>query len=1717
MKRADRFSLKSIVLVTALLAGYTSALAQTSWVIRGEAGAWNGACGTPSMYINGTPTSYTTNSQGAMVILWNGPKPTEVRFDFSSPTHSAIWIPNYDVGTNCANEQGWSWSFYDPITFDNYTCPSGVDMYISPRDFTGGSFCGFPVHLRSSCTTTSYTNIYQWQITNNPGVESSWVNLGGLAGDYRYINESDLPSFGGEKYGTRSIRIKDGGTVVGYTTVTFQVAGPQITIMEDNDPSCHNKEDGNVKINITPHPLITNFVVSMVNATTNLGHDQEPDLHISQFPKNFLNVGAGIYYTEVKNNTNKQKYGECQTVINNIIIDQPAEVKIAGFLSDPAKCKGGNTGKITITSTTGGSGTGYTYTKDETPITGNQAPGLTAGSYTFQATDSKGCLSPEISIPVEEPLNNITASLSAKDYRGYETKCWDTSDGEITATVTHNVGTITYEWYKGAAKINGQTAQIISGQEPATYHVVVKDGNACTATSANITLDPPPQINFTIDPSGTINCPGDKTITLGSSIVQTSIVGTPTYEWSPASISEKDDPSLFNKGAGTYSLKVSDNQGCNRTKQTTIADPDPYSVSITTEKSITCKDSTNGKLKAIVLDGNGLAASANSYQWYRNGSSYSSGASIDELNEATYKVVVTYNGSCTAEDDLLLEDPSAVIPVIDITSTTVHYGEHISCPGKNDGSLHATATKGTPGTSPNPAYTFSWHTDPIVTGPDLTGLAAGTYTVTAKDGNQCPGTASITLKDPQPVKAAIAIDKTYNGFPVKCHDSADGIITASATGGTNVYTYQWDFPAAPPQATTAQLSGIPGGTYTVIVKDQNLCPDTLSITLNNPQPVETSISILSLADFKGQAISCHDKADARLGATANGGTNSFTYSWNTIPATSGNLLSGVPAGTYIVTATDINGCSANETVTLDNPTPVIASITGFSDYNGYGVKCLGSDEGFIEASGSGGTGDFTYEWPGSPETSFRNADLTAGIYSVIVRDGNGCPDIVSHEITEPSQVALFLDAFEDVSCFDGATGKLTMSGSGGVGGFEYSLNDIDWQASPEFSDLRALTHTVSIRDLNGCSETLAKTLSQPEEIVIDVATEPAFCADPRGAATATVTGGVGNYNYEWKDAAANIIGALNVIENQKAGTYTLLVTDGNSCPMVANVGITSTDGAIVNSKEIIGAKCSYSADGSGLLEVTDGDGPFTFLWPDGQTSIQGNNLAKGNYIVTVTDVNDCVVVHPVEIPAPEPLEVNLVESTVPTCNGNCDGKIKVLAEGGTGSYIYTWASQTNEEAQNLCAGTHAVTVTDINSCTLQETFTLLQPEPLKLKLEKRTLPLCFGGCDGEIEVSSSGGNGGYLYNWANGNSGALTSGICAGDHTVTVTDSKNCRLEGTYQLGEPTLLQVHQIRKQNPICYDGCNGQLEVQAFGGTGTYSYSWNNGVNTPALLNLCAADYTVNILDANACAVSQTYSIENPPKLVIDLGGSVTLCTGQTHVLDAGETWATYNWRSNTNFAATTSKVLIQDAGQYWLEVINSDGCTAQDTFLLETSADLLKASFLIPKEALVNDTIAIIDISWPLPETTTWSLPTTMRKVMDLGDIIYGQFSEPGIYEVGLQTFLGQCTDEIGKTILILEGEAHAEGGRLGHEEYVKEFTLFPNPTDGDFEVTAEFIEAGPATLSVWNTPTGYLIKKVQASGKSKYHFHFDLRPLSTGTYVLRLDHANGKRYIRFIVK
>jgi hypothetical protein len=169
------------------------------------------------------------------------------------------------------------------------------------------------------------------------------------------------------------------------------------------------------------------------------------------------------------------------------------------------------------------------------------------------------------------------------------------------------------------------------------------------------------------------------------------------------------------------------------------------------------------------------------------------------------------------------------------------------------------------------------------------------------------------------------------------------------------------------------------------------------------------------------------------------------------------------------------------------------------------------------------------------------------------------------------------------------------------------------------------------------------------------------------------------------------------------------------------------------------------------------------------------------------------------------------------------------------------------------------------------------------------------------------------------------------------------------------------------------------------------------------------------------------------------------------------------------------------------------------------------------ANVGDTVVTVDVSWPLPDAIEWTFPDAMKKLYDSDGMVWGQFSNEGTYEVKLTAHLGECVDEMQKTITILQEINDTDGGRLGYEKFVKTFTLHPNPNDGRFNVSIEFEAESHVILSIWDAVNLRMIGKITDDGQNAYLEQIDLRPLPVGSYLLRLDHAKGKEFIRFIVE
>lgn len=411
---------------------------------------------------------------------------------------------------------------------------------------------------------------------------------------------------------------------------------------------------------------------------------------------------------------------------------------------------------------------------------------------------------------------------------------------------------------------------------------------------------------------------------------------------------------------------------------------------------------------------------------------------------------------------------------------------------------------------------------------------------------------------------------------------------------------------------------------------------------------------------------------------------------------------------------------------------------------------------------------------------------------------------------------------------------------------------------------------------------------------------------------------------------------------------------------------------------------------------------------------------------------------------------------------------------------------------------------------------MAQPAPVELRAVNRILPNCNAACDGSIEVLANGGTGSFSYSWNSGSAFQIQNNICAGSYTVTATDEMNCTITRTFDLGEPTKVEIALIESRSPTCFDGCDATIEVIGLGGVGAYEFIWDDGSTSSKNPSLCVGEHNVIMTDGNNCQTSARYTVLNVPKLRIDLGGGIVVCEGQQHELDAGSSWKKVVWTQAGKWISSSPKIKISKPGIYNVHVVDIKNCNATDSFVLETSDDLLQASFLLTAEAMIGDTIVMVDVSRPLPDHTAWTFPNEMIKIIDNKDVIYGKFETTGEHDITLHASLGLCNDKITKTITILDEGDKASGGRLGVEEFLKTLTLHPNPNTGTFEVEVEFIRESPITITIWNLVNTLMITKVSDVGSSQYRKHFDLHPITSGTYLLRLDFEGGNRTIRFLI-
>ena len=870
-------------------------------------------------------------------------------------------------------------------------------------------------------------------------------------------------------------------------------------------------------------------------------------------------------------------------------------------------------------------------------------------------------------------------------------------------------------------------------------------------------------------------------------------------------------------------------------------------------------------------------------------------------------------------------------------TVTVSGHTDASCYSSSDGSIDISVSGG------DGNYSYSWEDDnssEISTDEDPSGLSSGTYTVLVTDSNGLTGTKSFTITAPE----ELVITNTPEYEKPTCKGKKDGsIIQISHTGGTGPYKYNIDGGTYQNGKTFNNLGA---GTYVIGVKDDNNCTATMEVTISEPEELVLSGSSVT-------NVSCNGLSDGQISAgLATGGTGPYEYKINGSYQTS-TEFSGLPAGTYSITVKDFYGCTTSESnIVITEPETL--SLSGSTATN---VSCNGGNDGTITAgSVTGGNSNFEYSIDGinfSSQTTFTG--LTAGSYSISVKDDMECIASETITITEPAPLALAESVFTQPSCNGDSDGTITVgSVSGGTTPYTYEVTGKNAQASPNFTGFSSGTYDITITDANECVITDEITITQPDVLTIQNSTStPVSCFGGNdGTVTAgTITGG--NDNFEYSIDGGNFT-TSNIFSGLSEGDHIVTVRDSEGCEASETVYVAEPEELILTLSEPSHISCFGANDGEiSIGSVAGGNDDYTYSL-DGndfgtQTTFTG--LTPGSHYITVTDSKNCTASIDFVINEPAVMQITAGTSTDVSCNGGTDGTLTAgNVSGGTPNYSYSIDGTTFQDSAvftGLTAGMYTVIIEDAQGCTIEQEIEIIEPEPLDIPDAniQITAVSCNGGADGEVTITdANGGNGNYRYGINGGTVGvnATFTGLSAGDHVIMVRDAKNCEFTKTITISEPEVLEMTLPTATDATCYGVSDGTVTAGTVsGGTAPYQYSIDNTNFSAAttFTNLPAGNHTVFVVDANDCATQQTIKVDEPEEITASIektdvncfegsDGTITIANAQggnnsyEYSLDGS------NWQNSNTFEGLTAgdyPVYIRDASVTGCEIVLDDAFT------------------------------------------------------------------------------------------------------------------------------------------------------------------------------------------------
>jgi large repetitive protein len=1538
---------------------------------------------TPTAPINFTISNWGYNSSGTVydinygdgspiVHLKQADLESSIYFNSSNPSASLNFpIPYSYTKTNCPNSRFTASLIVTNACGETPSAVSNITAYSKPKaDFiVTPEACVNTVVAFSNTTEEGYSQncvqniIYQWDFGD--GSVSSLENPSHTytaAGKYT-ITLIAQAYCGFSEPITKTICIEEP------LTPSFTLSN---SIVCSTFPTTITATNTTVETNSCTPPT---YVWSVSYAAANCGTSIIPILDQTTKDSSFNFTMPGIYTIKL---TATNSCGSVNTV-QTVEVKKPPTATIAAIANTCGTATINPT--ATITSCAPASSTlSYAWSfPGGLPDTANTAvPGTisysTPGDYTISlvVTNECGDSAPATQSFSVKKIPTITnTDLSQTLCSGTSSTAVNLTSDDALTTFSWTVLTPAPAGISGFA-VSGTTstipARVItttnSSAGTITYVVTPKIGN-CVGTSVNFTINVNPAPNFTTQPVPSSVClngtPTQLAVVLGGS------AATPTYQWYsnttnsttgsiPISSATNSTFDPLTNAVGTlyyYCVVTLTSGGCLNLTSSIVAvtvTPLPTITQPTVEQTLCTGATISSPLTISYSGGTGTAT----YKWYSNstnsnsGGTPISGATTNSYTPAVYTTAgdyyyyaeVSISGSGCGS---ITSDVAKVI-VLDVpTVTTQPISNQVLCQGEISTQLEVVGAGG------NGTFSYQWYknnANNTNTGSPISGATNSTYLpLTTTAGTQYYYCVLLQTGAGCSVKSAIAkvqvsLSPTITTQPVSstvCIGGTPTMLSFTMNNGVGTPTYQWYSNTSNSNTGGTVLTGETIATYSPLAATSGTL--YYYCVINFPA-LSGGCSVVTT---NATAVIVNEKPNIAPESTAVCSSAPFTVT----PTNSGSNI--VPIGT---------------TYTWTNPTiNPTGTITGASSQS-------------------------------TPQTNISQTLINTSVNPVVVTYtvtptsgtcvGNSFTVSVTVNPTINSNVVI-----NNNSCFGTNTASISANVTGGIPFTSGNPYTISWSGPSGFnssatniSNLQPGNYDLTITDNGTCPFFKTYIITEPTDILIsEISKKDISClGSNNGSVDINVTGGTGNYTYNWtKNGAAFAVS--QDISNLGPGNYTVSVTDANNCgPKTASFTIIEPPLLVVSLNNKTDVICFGDATGAINVNVSGGvpsASGYSFAWT-GPNGFSNNNqdvsdLIAGTYNLVVTDSQSCSKNLAVSIS--QSTEIKITYTTTPIlCYGGGNASITASISGGIAPYQYVWSNlATSINQTNLSAGDYTILITDNVGCKKFETITIPEAPIFTINPIKKDIS-CFGAHDGSIALNLVGGKAPVTLVWSDGStSGTTRNNLGAGTYTATISDGTPCQIVRTFVIQEPQLLVLSANVSHAFDCDDANSGAINLLVSGGTTPFTYLWSNGSVTEDLINVPAGNYSVTVKDARGCIKSAQYSINRPEPIVIGVETKTdfncdTKEVKQTFKAQVSGGLPPYQLSWSDGFVSGANNELMNTTQNGTVILIATDNLGCKSNYPFNVKIPLLGSPSFVTN-SFSNSTFGLYSIADPIQFTNT----------------------------------------------------------------------------------------------------------------------------------------------------